>query len=163
MFNLIRRTLTFGAIAALLLTGATTVTANAKPAPQSTHQPAVKTAPASQSQSGQRRACYRYCYGSISLARDGAWGSSRNYRGITRAKRIANRQCRSHSNRPRSCRNMGWVRNQCMAVVAKKRRGYVVRARAGAAVRKARAWRRAMRKCGGTCKRVTIVCNGSRY
>lgn len=97
-------------------------------------------------------------YGSIQIARNGAWGKSSGYRSIKAAKRRAHRECRSVTRRP--CYDMGWVRNACMAVAVRRApSGLIVRAKTNSDPRKTKrgAYKQALRNCrrdGGRCKRL---------
>jgi hypothetical protein len=97
-------------------------------------------------------------YGSIQIARNGAWGKSRGYRTIKGAKRRAHRECRQVTRRP--CYDMGWVRNACMAVAVRRGpNGLIVRAKTNSDPRRTKrgAYRQALRNCrrdGGRCKRL---------
>jgi hypothetical protein len=99
-------------------------------------------------------------YGSIQIARNGAWGKSSGYRTARGAKARAHRECRQAVRHRRPCYSMGWVRNACMAVAVRRGpNGLIVRAKTNSDPRNTKrgAYRQALRNCrsdGGRCKRL---------
>jgi hypothetical protein len=156
-----------GAIATLALLGsglAASAPANAVEAPQAV--PMVKQSVMVKERPTARRDCFiPRCYGAIALAnRDAAVGGVYNYASKFRALRAAKRQCRIHSNFPRSCRARGWVRNGCVALAIKRRAdGSVARWGRGVAYTKRRAYRQALNYCARPrCVKWAHVCTSRR-